>query len=189
MTVALSRSWTREQFFAWAEGQNARYEFDGTQPIAMTGGTLTHNAIQVNLIKTLRNALRGSPCRPLGPDAGVATIGAAVRYPDALITCSAFLGATHIVPEPVIVFEIVSPSSAGTDRIVKVREYQAVASIRRYVILESATIGLLDLSRTTDNDSWTAAALTEDDILDLNEVGATISVAALYDDVQITTPA
>ena len=36
---------TRDQFFDWAEAQGGRYEFDGFQPVAMTGGNLNHNRI------------------------------------------------------------------------------------------------------------------------------------------------
>ena len=40
---------TREQFLAWEERQEQRYEFDGFQPVAMTGGTAAHAVIQHNL--------------------------------------------------------------------------------------------------------------------------------------------
>ena len=89
MTIALREpQMTRAQFFAWAEAQDARYEFDGVQPVAMTGGSVNHSQITLNIHFALRTRLRGIGCRPLGPDAGVATIGDAVRYPDALVTCT-----------------------------------------------------------------------------------------------------
>ena len=59
MNVALRKPWTQQQFFSWAEAQEARYEFDGVQPIAMTGGTNGASAIGVNLITALRTRLRG----------------------------------------------------------------------------------------------------------------------------------
>jgi len=79
---------TRDQFFNWAQAREGRYEFDGFQPIAMNSGTLNHSQIAQNLYFPLRSRLQGTGCRPLGPDAGVATIGDAVRYPDALVTCT-----------------------------------------------------------------------------------------------------
>jgi len=72
-----------EAFFAWAQTQDIRYEFDGFEPVAMTDGTANHSQITQNILAALRSRLRGSDCRPLGPDAGVATEGGAVRYPDA----------------------------------------------------------------------------------------------------------
>ncbi len=46
MNVALRRPMTLDEFLAWENRQELRYEFDGFQPIAMTGGTAAHAAIQ-----------------------------------------------------------------------------------------------------------------------------------------------
>ena len=45
---------SRDEFFAWAEAQEERYEFDGFEPVAMTGGNLGHSAIAVNIVSQLR---------------------------------------------------------------------------------------------------------------------------------------
>ena len=47
MNVALRKPWTQEQFFTWADAQEARYEFDGFQPVAMTGGFNGASAIGI----------------------------------------------------------------------------------------------------------------------------------------------
>ena len=157
MNIALRKpQMTRDQFFAWAEVQDTRYEFDGFQPVAMTGGTVNHSQITQNIHFALRTRLRGTGCRPLGPDAGVATIGDAVRYPDALVTCTRVTGTAHTVEGVVVVFEVLSPTSGRTDRIVKLREYRAVPSIRRYVILEHSSIGLTVFARADGEAEWTA---------------------------------
>ena len=62
-----------------------------------------------------------------------------------------------------VVFEVVSEDTARTDRIEKLREYQATPSIQRYVILEQKSIGPSVFTRR-DND-WIATALTEGDTL------------------------
>ena len=186
MSIALRRpQMTRQQFFAWAEAQDVRHEFDGFQPVAMTGGTVNHSQITQNVHFALRTRLRGSGCRPLGPDAGVATVGDAVRYPDALVTCTRTPGTAHTVEGVVVVFEVLSPTSGRTDRIVKLREYGAVPSIRRYVILEHAGIGLTVFARAGGDVDWTATALTIGDTLPLPELGIEIPVAEFYDSVDL----
>lgn len=186
MTVALREpQMTRAKFFAWAEAQDARYEFDGVQPVAMTGGSVNHSQITLNIHFALRTRLRGTGCRPLGPDAGVATIGDAVRYPDALVTCTRVTSTAHTVEGVVVVFEVLGPTSGRTDRIVKLREYRAVASIRRYVIVEHAGIGLTVFARADGDAAWTTTALTAGDTLPLPEVGIEIPVAELYEDVDL----
>lgn len=186
MNIALRKpQMTRDQFFAWAEVQDTRYEFDGFQPVAMTGGTVNHSQITQNIHFALRTRLRGTGCRPLGPDAGVATIGDAVRYPDALVTCTRVTGTAHTVEGVVVVFEVLSPTSGRTDRIVKLREYRAVPSIRRYVILEHSSIGLTVFARADGDAAWTATALTAEDTLPMPEVGIEIPVAEFYEDVDL----
>lgn len=186
MPIALRKPrMTRAQFFAWAQAQDGRYEFDGFQPVAMTGGTVRHSTMTNNIHRALYARLQGSGCRPLGPDAGVATIGDAVRYPDALVTCSKVPDTAYTVDGVVAVFEVLSPSSGRIDRIIKLREYRAVPSIRRYIILEHASIGLTVFARTSGDAAWSATALTAEDTLALPEIGIEIPVVAFYENVDL----
>jgi Uma2 family endonuclease len=186
MSVALHKPrMTRDQFFTWAQAREERYEFDGFQPVAMNGGTLNHSQIAQNLYFALRSRLQGTGCRPLGPDAGVATIDDAVRYPDALVTCTKGAGTDRLVPGVIVVFEVLSPTSGRTDRIIKLREYQAVPSIKRYVILEYASIGLTDFVRADGDHGWAAAPLTAEGTLHMPEIGIEIPVIELYEGVDL----
>jgi Uma2 family endonuclease len=181
MNVAVRKSWTQEEFFSWAANQEGRFEFDGFQPVAMTGGTAGHSVIIRNVHAALRDRLRGSGCRPLGPDAGVATVGAAIRYPDALVTCSPFERQAMTIPGVVVVFEVLGSNTSGTDCILKVREYAAVPSIRRYVIVESTSVGLTVMERERPDEAWRATALTGDEILRMPEIGIEIPVVEFYE--------
>jgi Uma2 family endonuclease len=183
MNAPLRKPWTQEEFLSWAEAQETRYEFDGFQPVAMTGGNLDHSRIFGNLFTGLKTRLRGTPCEPLGPDAGVETVNNAVRYPDALVTCTKGDGKSRLVPGVVVVFEVLSPTSGREDRIVKVREYAAVPSIRRYVIVESSGIGLMVLDRQSPDEVWKTTVLTADDTLRMPEIGIEIPVAEIYEGI------
>ena len=181
MDTAVQQTWTQEKFFAWAEAQEGRYEFDGTTPLPMTGGEIGHDEITGNIIFALRERLRGGPFKTLGPNAGITTAGSTVRYPDALVTSSEYRRRDRLVPAPVIVFEVISPTSAIVDRITKVREYQVVASILRYVIVETEAIGLTVFSRADGTQPWTAMTQGASDILSMPEIGIEVPVGALYE--------
>jgi Uma2 family endonuclease len=176
---------TRDQFLDWVQAQEGRHEFDGFQPIAMTGGTINHSRCFRNIHVALSSRLRNTGCEALGPDAGLATIGNAVRYPDALVTCAKFPGTALLVPGVVVVFEVLSPTSGRTDRIDKLREYRAVPSIRRYVILEHLSAALMVFSRNDSVADWTAIALTADDILEMPEISISIPVSEFYEGVDL----
>jgi Uma2 family endonuclease len=187
MNIALRTTWTQEQFFDWAEAQNERYEFDGVQPVLMTGGFNRGAAIGVNLIVALANRLRGTGCRALGPDAGVETINTAVRYPDALITCSSAALKGRKVPGVVAIFEVLglTADAKRRDRVTKVREYAAVPSILRYVIIDSSAIRLTVLERTAPDQPWQTVVLTGDDTLGLPEIGIEVPVGEFYEDIAL----
>jgi Uma2 family endonuclease len=176
---------TRDEFLTWADVPPARYEFDGFEPVAITGGTRDHSQICQNIYAALRLRLKGTGCSPLGPDAGVATIGDAVRYPDALVTCTKGPGADRLVPGVVVVFEVLSPSPGRIDRIEKLLEYRAVPTIRRYVILEHASAVMIVYARSNGEAPWTATALTGGEVLSMPELGpkpgVSIPVAEFYD--------
>jgi Uma2 family endonuclease len=123
----------------------------------------------------------GTGCEPLGPDAGVATVGNAVRYPDALVTHTKGPGTDRLIPGVVVVFEVLSPTSGRVDRIEKLLEYRMVPSIRRYVILEYASAGMTVYARAAGDAPWTATALTGDDVLSMPEIGIEVPVAEFYE--------
>lgn len=183
MNIPLSKPWTQEDFFAWAENQDIRYEFDGSQPVATNGGTLNHDEITGNLQFALKNRLRGGRCKPFGPNAGVETASKAIRYPDALVTCSKVEGNAHLVPDVLVAFEVVSPGSDHIDYIVKTREYAAVNSIRRYVVVDSSFIGLTNLERSSPDQPWQTSVLTKEDVLQMPEIGIEIPVAEIYEGI------
>ena len=190
MSAVLSQhTMTQEQFFDWAQQQDVRYEFDGFQPVAMTGGTIDHSVIGRNILFALLPRLRGTGCKPDGPDAGVQTVGKAVRYPDCVISCTKTPGSAYLLQAPCVVFEVVSSTSSHMDCIVKLREYAAVPSILRYVILERTTIGLTVHARDDGDDVWTTRSLSQGDTLSIPEVGIEVPVDEIYEDVDITPTA
>ena len=124
MNLAFREPMTLAQFLEWEQRQPLRYEFDGATPIAMTGGTWGHSAIQRNLAISVGGRLRGKPCQFHGSDLKFQVAEGHIRYPDGMVVCSPIERNATIVHDPVIVFEVLSPSGTRTDRIVKGREYQ-----------------------------------------------------------------
>ncbi len=100
----------------------------------MAGGTAAHDIIGNNIRSALRTLLRSKPCRMQGPDLKVKA-GENGRYPDALIDCGKFDPNTLTAIEPIAVFEVLSKSTEWFDQSLKLRDYDAVGSIRLYVLI------------------------------------------------------
>jgi len=175
---------TREDFFRWAERQDGRYEFDGFQPVAMVGGNNRHGTITHNLQGQLYMRLRGKRCRPMNSEGGgIATTGNKVRYPDATVTCSPIIETERLVPNPVIVFEVLSASTAHEDTTIKKREYQAVPTIRRYVLIDQTQVAVTVHSRPGEGVWQSPPPLGAGTLLELPEIGIAIPVDELYEGV------
>nr|WP_294502718.1 Uma2 family endonuclease [uncultured Rhodopila sp.] len=166
---------TVDEFLAWERAQPTRYEFDGIQPVAMTGGSFADARTITRLTTALNNRLQ-PPCEAIGPELKVETPGR-IRYPDASVVCSAPADDSDIVT-PTVVFEVLSPSTALTDRRVKAAEYAAVPAIQAYVMLETDRPGITVRRRSTGWEAETVSGLDAD--LPLPEIGVTIPLAAIY---------
>jgi Uma2 family endonuclease len=185
MNIALRKPMTVEAFLEWEERQELRYEFDGFQAIAMTGGTSTHSAIQRNLIIALGVRLRGKSCQVHGSELKIAVAGS-IRYPDAFVVCSTVAGDATVVPDPVVVFEVLSPSTAATDRIIKNEEYRDTPSVQRYVMLEQGRQAVTVFAR--DGDDWVGHVVSGDVTLAMPEIGVELPLVELYEGVSFEAP-
>ena len=184
MSNALRGPMTLDEFIAWEERQELRYEFDGFQPVAVTGGSYAHDAVSINLAAALVSRLRGTRCRPHGSNLKVLAEGR-VRYPDAFVTCQSYGNADKFARDPVVILEVLSPSTAGTDRIDKVREYTALPSLRRYLMLGQDRVAATVWER--QGVGWVTTVLTDDAVLSMPEIGIELSLAELYEGVDLTT--
>jgi Uma2 family endonuclease len=183
MNVAMRKPMTLEQFLAWEERQELRYEFDGFWSVAMAGGTAAHSAIQRNLIFALTGRLRGKPCQPYGSDLKILVDGR-IRYPDAFVVCTPVAPKTTVVANPVVVFEILSDSTSHDDLVIKHAEYRACPSVQRYVVLEQTHAGGLAFAR--EGEHWVTETLAGDGaLLRLPELGIEIPLPELYADVPL----
>ena len=185
MSATLRKPMTLDEFLAWEDRQELRHEFDGLRPIAMVGGTFAHATIQTNLAISIGSRLRGQSCRFVGNDLKIEVAGS-IRYPDGFVVCTPVNPDAKVVRDPVVIFEVLSPSTAATDQFVKNREYEATPSVRRYVMLAQTRIAATVFAR--EGESWTGHLLAEDAMLAMPEIGIEVPLAELYADLDLSQP-
>ena len=178
-------TWTWDAYLSWEASQSLRYELVEGDVYAMTGGTAAHDTIANNLRADLRTALRGKPCRSQGPDLKVKA-GTSGRYPDALIDCGPRVADAVVAQEPVAVFEVLSRSTAWVDQGLKLRDYDATASIRHYVLINQDEPRVLIYRR--DESGRLAGGeviLIEglDGVIDLPDLEVSIPLTGVYEDL------
>src|SRR6185503_1242442 len=99
-------------------------------PVAMTDPTANHAVIQQNLAISVGGRLRAKPCRYFGSELKIEAAGK-IRYPDGFVVCSDVPGRSTVVRHPVVIFEVLSNSTARSDLVTKNHEYAATPSVQR----------------------------------------------------------
>ena len=137
MAEPAEKRWTVEEFLAWDDGTDRRDELVDGQVVAMAPPSEAHAAIVINLGAELRSRLK-PPCRVLG--------GAGVRLTDRdgtcyqadlAVTCSPPERARPHVEDPVLIVEVLSPSTEVHDRGRKVEDYSRLPSVNEILLVSS----------------------------------------------------
>jgi Uma2 family endonuclease len=146
----------------------------------MTGGSAAHSAIKGNVAIALDQALRRGPCRAYLSDLKVLT-PTAVMYPDVLVAWRPLAPDDDRLSDPTMVVKVLSPASETFDRIYKWREYQRIASLRHYVLIEQRERRIEVWSRAKAG--WELVTVQPpDDAIAHDVIDATLSLEAIYRD-------
>ncbi len=172
---------TVEQYLAMEAESEIRHEFIDGEIFPMTGGTLNHDAITMNLTLALGAQLVDSDCRLHTSHMRVGVSPTRYLYPDLSAVCGeAETGnGTTTLLNPVFVVEVTSPSSIERDRVRKVELYGAVPSIQGYLILDQDRVFAQWNLRTESG--WRMRQFTDPaDEIELAPLGCTISLSQIY---------
>jgi Uma2 family endonuclease len=183
MSHALRSDWTEAAFFAWHQRQERRHELVDGQPRAMTGANNRHNRIALNVLFALSRLLPPGPCRPMLPaDTAVRIPAGNIRYPDLVVDGGPYRPNDHAAAEPVLVVEVLSPSTRSFDGTRKVEEYRTVPSLRHILLLDPDAPQAQLLSRGDDG-PWRWQMLQgEAATIAMPALGVTLPLAACLDD-------
>jgi Uma2 family endonuclease len=197
MTTAAARTehrMTVGEFLDWSEEQadDARYELVAGVPVRLMAPTIIRHAqIQYNAGQGLRRAIGEAalPCRvyDAGPGVAVGHEGDQCRIPDVVVTCALTVDETaRLVPEPVIVIEVASPSTRLADVNDKVEFYSSIESVQHYLVIEQ------DRRRVVYHGLGPSGGL-EPRILREGEIaldppGIRLGLDAVYQDTELAAP-
>jgi Uma2 family endonuclease len=136
---------TADEFLAWATNQPGRYELVDGRVFGMAAEKLLHVRVKLEVTIALRQAVRaaGAGCEVYIDGASVRTDDATVYEPDALVRCGPALPDDDlVVPDPLILVEVLSPSTGAMDTGKKLTGYFSIPSVRHYLVVdpESRTV-------------------------------------------------
>lgn len=172
---------TVDQYFAWAEGRPGRYELVNGAVCAMSPETAGHAKMKATVYVALMTAIRrhGVRCHAL-PDGMTVRVDENTAYePDAVVYCGEELDAAAVeVSNPVIVAEVLSPSTRHVDLSAKLAGYLRVPSIVHYLIVDPAQPLIIHHVRQAGDTFLTR--VVRDGVIALDPPGVEISIADIY---------
>lgn len=177
---------TAEQYLKSEERASVRHEYIDGQVFAMSGATRRHNIITLNISAMIRSHVKVTHCR-VYMEAVKVRIDAVncFYYPDVMVSCDKYDGKSVYTENPVLVFEVLSPSTTAVDHREKCTNYRKIKTLFEYVIVHQRK-RRVDLYRKDADGNWEISKFGAGDSMVLESIpcGAlTISVDAIYDDV------
>jgi Uma2 family endonuclease len=183
------RGMTVDEFLRWEDGTDTRYELVDGYVVAMAPPAPAHGRLAARLAGVIDAALRGRPPCAVQSEAGI------VRperddlcyVADLAVSCEELRAEDRLISDPILIVEILSPSTAVFDRQSKVAEYRQIGSVQEILLIDSQTVFAEVLRR--DGDRWTTEIVQgASATLTLDSVPLSISMAALYEGIPLPEP-
>jgi Uma2 family endonuclease len=181
MTALTKPRMTVDEFLSWAKDKSGRYELFRGEVHAMSPEGIGHaerkGAVYSALIMAIRQ--RGLPCHALPDGATVRIDDMAAYEPDALVYCGEKLSPEAIeVPNPIIVVEVLSPSTRRVDVSLKLIGYFRLPSVAHYLIVDPAQPSVIHHARRANGDILTR--IVNDGSITLDPPGIEIALSDIY---------
>ena len=171
---------TLKEYLDGEEISPTKHEFLDGEVYAMAGTSQNHNRISGNFYNILSNHLENSPCEPFIENIKVRAAEEVFYYPDVLVTCEGEFKNPYYCEEPILIVEVVSPSTRQIDRREKLRAYRQMPSAQEYVIIEQEKITVEIYRRQPDGNWITYFFSRTDEEFTLESVDLTVKMAELY---------
>jgi len=134
--------YTESEYFEIERRSEGRWEYVNGHIRLMAGGSDDHNTISMNVAGSLRSILLTKGCRVYGSDMKLHTGDGMNTFPDVSVVCGDrqyYLGKDHVIINPLLIVEVLSPSTRDYDQGDKFRHYQTIDSLQEYLLVEPGT--------------------------------------------------
>ncbi|MEG3835711.1 Uma2 family endonuclease [Microcoleus sp. MON2_D6] len=175
---------TAAEYLEWEAKQELRHEYIDGEIVAMTGGSLPHNDIALNLYRALYPHFRERGCRVNVSDAKVqARKNSRYFYPDLVVSCDPDdLKSREFIQKPKVIVEVLSPGTANYDRTKKLKYYRQIPSLQEYVLVDSEEI-VVEVYRRGEGKMWLYYEYEAGEAISLESIEFECAIELLYEGV------
>lgn len=177
-----SKYWIAEEYLAYEMTSPVRHEYVDGQLFAMAGESKNHNRLAGAAYSGLSLSLTGK-CEAYIENVKVKVSSTRYYYPDVVVACSEPEEDedAYIIEDPLLIIEVLSPSTQRNDRVEKMNAYQKLAGLREYVIISQESVRLEVYRHEQAGEAWQCEVFddTESEVT-FQSVGLTLKLADIY---------
>ena len=176
---------TEAEYHALQNGSERKFEYLDGEIIAMVGASEAHILICMNLYAHLHSQLKGSTCLAFSSDLRVKIQPhTSYVYPDLTVVCGQRLYTIEqALLNPMLIIEVLSPSTAHYDRTIKRELYQSIPSLRAYLMV-SQDQPLIEVIERSEENHWVTHQWNETETIgSLPSLGLSFPLPLIYENV------
>ena len=145
-TVAVQTYFTPEEYIALERKAEFRNEYLSGQIVPMSGGSYNHSLIVTNILGELHHQFKGQGCEVLTHSMRVRAIPRDTYfYPDVVVVCGEPEFEDDVFDtllNPIVIVEVLSPSTEAYDRGEKFTRYKHIASLQEYLLVSQDKVSV-----------------------------------------------
>ena len=181
---------TPKEYLAFERKATTKHEYLNGQIVAMSGASFAHNFITVNIATSLNVQLMEGECRVATSDMRVkVTEIDSYFYPDVVVVCGeprAEDDTFDTLLNPVLIVEVLSPSTEGYDRGEKFDHYQQIVSLKDYILISQDEVRVEHYCR--QESEWLQSEFQGlEDVLSLLSIGCELRLSDIYRRVEVAS--
>ena len=179
-----------EEYFKLLEQSEEKFEYHGGEVYMMAGGTSNHNIISLNTGRRILEGLDNKDCIGYGSDMKVEIAkNQSYVFPDVLVVCGPIDFAedrNDTIKNPVLIVEVLSPSTEAYDRGLKFRMYRSLSSLQEYVLISQEEPLVETFYRQNDKSWHYRVAQGMDAKVTLASIEHTINLKDIYQKINLS---
>ena len=153
--LPIERTWSADEYLAWESEQSTKFELIDNYIVAMSGASEAHNIVTVNISTLLNLRFRKKPCKVYAANMRVQVKRQATyTYPDVVVVCGQPRFRADAKPatlqNPMLIFEVLSPSTEDIDRGRKFSQYLQLPSLEGYFLVSQDVPRVESYTRQAD---------------------------------------
>ncbi|MGI8502367.1 MAG: Uma2 family endonuclease [Hassallia sp.] len=181
------RYYTPEEYLVLEEAAEFRSEYHNGEIVPMTGGSINHNCIIVNLCAFFKLALRGKNYKVFTSDLRLwVPRYQRYTYPDVMVISgnpALHNNRTDTITNPVLIVEVLSKSTQNYDHTDKFRYYRSIPEFQEYVLINQYELQIEQYTKTGEAQWLLREFETEDAKITFSSVDLEIAIADIYEGV------